>query len=291
MYLLGFAGRPEEAADGIKFLMCVDSGEAKKAFLLSMGNGVDGIKEEVERLEAGQYGTAEDVAEVKALLHYILYEGTSEKKYKNGIRDFGRPPGTKLEYFLNHDNAKKARLDEAEVVALRFYTTLAYIFMNIPLRDEKRRIDGNPCPLPVTTAFAEEGIKKLRKLNAPDKSMTQESPSHSKSRQGMRTLYRGMRSMKAADDFLELGGTELAFMSTTTSLEVCQSQPSRTCSMRCFVVSVSVAAACRISDEAPKHSTKSCRQCLFGRSSQRITLFYTWHDGASVRECERGSGA
>jgi hypothetical protein len=235
MYPLGFAGRPAEAADGIKFLMCVDSGKAKKAFLVSSDKGVEGIKEEVESLEAGTldeerlkageargYGTAEEVAEVKALLNYILYEGTSEKKYDNGIRDRGRPPGTKLEYFLNHDNAKKARLDEAEVVALRLYTTMAYKFMNNPLRDEKRRNDKNPCPLPVTTAFAGEGIKKLRKLNAPDKSMTQKSPSNSKSRQGMRTLYRGMRAMKAADEFLEQGGTELAFMSTTASLEVRQ---------------------------------------------------------------------
>ena len=222
--LVDAAGRPAEAALGIKSLMCVDSGEANAAFFISMGKGIQGIEEEVERLEASEYGTAEDAAEVKALLHYILYEETSQKKYKNGIRDQGRPPGTNLEYFLSHENAKKARLSKPEVVALRLYTTLAYMFMNNPLRNEKRRINGDPCPLPVTTAYAEEGIKKLRKLNAPDKSITPESPSNTKTRQeNKRTLFRGMRAIKATEDFLQLGGTELAFMSTTTSLEVRQS--------------------------------------------------------------------
>ena len=49
--LVDAAGRPTEAADGIKSLMCVDSGEAKTTFYISMGKGIEGIKEEVERLE------------------------------------------------------------------------------------------------------------------------------------------------------------------------------------------------------------------------------------------------
>jgi hypothetical protein len=50
------------------------------------------------------------------------------------------------------------------VVALRFYTTFAYYYMNAPLRDDERFAKGDPCPLPVTTYFAMEGIKKLRAL-------------------------------------------------------------------------------------------------------------------------------
>jgi hypothetical protein len=34
------------------------------------------------------------------------------------------------------------------------------------------------------------------------------------------TLWRGMRNLKVADRFMEEGGTELAFMSTTTAVEV-----------------------------------------------------------------------
>ena len=193
--------------------MCVDSGKANTAFYDLMSKGVDGIQEEVNLLCAGPYGTAEEVAEIKALLHYILHEETSEKQYPNGIRDKGRPPGTRLEYFLTHENAKKARLTKSEVVALRFYTTLGYTFMNNPLRDEMRRKRGDACPLPVTTANAEEGTKKLRKLNAKSQRLLTRKG-------GGVTLWRGMRATKATQEFLKEGGTELAFMSTTTNLEV-----------------------------------------------------------------------
>ena len=60
---------------------------------------------------------------------------------------------------------QEARLRKEEVVALRFYTTFAYCFMNEPLRDEDRFEAGQPCPLPVTTHHAVEGIKKLRALH------------------------------------------------------------------------------------------------------------------------------
>ncbi len=59
---------------------------------------------------------------------------------------------------------QESRLSQAEVVALRFYTTFAYCYMNAPLRDDERFSKGDPCPLPVTTYFAVEGIKKLRAL-------------------------------------------------------------------------------------------------------------------------------
>ncbi len=51
------------------------------------------------------------------------------------------------------------------MVALRFYTTLAYRYMNVPLRDDERFAKGDQCPLPVSSYFAVEGIKKLRALN------------------------------------------------------------------------------------------------------------------------------
>ena len=270
--------------------MCVDSGEANTAFYISMGQGIEGIKEEVERLEVSDYGSAEDVAEVKALLHYILYEETSEKEYSNGIRDKGRPPGTKLEYFLSHENAKKARLSEAEVVALRFYTTLGYKFMNNPLRSEQRRINENPCPLPVTTAYAEEGIKKLRKLNAPDtgRSITPESPANTKTRQNKITLFRGMRAVKVTEDFLQLGGTELAFMSTTTSLEVRKT---------IAVELICVVLLCKSLCWSRCHCTLAISVETLPTTQNLVVKTHwvaqasTWHDGACVRgtTCVRAS--
>ncbi len=50
-------------------------------------------------------------------------------------------------------------------MALRFYTTFAYRYMNDPLRNDARCADGQSCPLPVATYFAVEGIRKLRALH------------------------------------------------------------------------------------------------------------------------------
>jgi hypothetical protein len=63
---------------------------------------------------------------------------------------------------------QEARLSPAEVVALRFYTTFVYCFMNDPLRNDARFAAGQPCPLPVTTHHSVEGIKKLRALCVAD---------------------------------------------------------------------------------------------------------------------------
>ena len=86
---------------------------------------------------------------------------------------------------------------------MRLYTTKAYKFINIPLRNNQGQ-----CLLPVTTYFASSGIKKLRALNAP-------------SALSERTLWRGIRDIiKVQDYFVRYGGTELAFMSTSSELSV-----------------------------------------------------------------------
>ena len=144
-----------------------------------------------------------DIGEVGELLEYVCYSPTSEKKYPNGIRDEGKP-GMRLQNFLEIEKAKN--LDEAEVVALRLYTTMIYKFLNEPLRDNDRFSRSEACPLPVTTYFASTGIKKLRALKAEEKKFP--------------TLWRGMRNVDAPKEFLENGGTELPFMSTTQDLSV-----------------------------------------------------------------------
>ena len=80
--------------------------------------------------------------------------------------------------------------------------------MNIPLRDDERYADERPCPLAVVTYFAVEGIKKLRALNLKEGGAPPPA------------LWRGMRNLRVADRFMEEGGTELAFMSTTSDLKV-----------------------------------------------------------------------
>uniref|UniRef100_A0A6T8PQE4 NAD(P)(+)--arginine ADP-ribosyltransferase n=1 Tax=Hemiselmis andersenii TaxID=464988 RepID=A0A6T8PQE4_HEMAN len=203
-------GRPAEAASGLVAQMCVQH----KGFHDMLQKEVGGIEAEVAALADKYVGREEEeeAKEVGELLNYILYEGSKEKAYANGVRDQGRAEGTRLDYFTGHKRALVAELSTAEVVALRLYTTVAYKFMNMPLRDDDRKARSSPCPLPVTTYYAAEGIKKLRKLNAP-------GSEHGDTSNGV-TLWRGMRKVQVTPEFLEMGGTELAFMSTTTSLEV-----------------------------------------------------------------------
>lgn len=195
-------GRPVEAARGLVNRMNVNMSE----FYQLMSKETDGIIEEVTNF-AKEF---EDPAakEVLELLQYILYEKTSEKEYPNGTRDKGRV-GKDLIYFITHTKAQQAQLKQPEVVALRLYTTAAFRFMNGPLRDDMRHEDGRACPLPVTTCFAVEGIKKLRAHNLKE-GATADS----------QTFWRGMRNLRAAEKFMLEGGTEMAFMSTTTALEV-----------------------------------------------------------------------
>jgi len=175
-----------------------------------IAKGMEGIQEEVNQFAAGS--TNPDVMEVRDLLHYIRFEPTGEKRYKNGIRDHRRGV-MRLVNFLQSPKAIAAGLNEAELVAMRLYTTSAFQFMNRPLRDDKRYERNESCPLPVTTYFADKGIKKMRALHVP-------AGGGSLAAAEEVLLWRGMRNLEAADDFMKQGGTELAFMSTTKDLSV-----------------------------------------------------------------------
>ena len=193
-------GLPAAAAQGLEDRMCVQANRAK--FYERIGKEVIGIQEEVDEFSLGS--SDPEVIEVKELLHYIRFETTGEKEYKNGIRDHGRGQMTLSDFKLD-PKAQTAKLSEAELVAIRLYTTIAYIFMNKPLRDDERHSRGEQCPLAVTTHFAWTGIKKLRALHVQS---------------GERILWRGMRNLEVADGFMRWGGTEQAFMSTTRDLNV-----------------------------------------------------------------------
>ena len=202
-------GMAVAAANGLEDRLCIQQDISSSCFCREqnryhslIGKGVRGIQIEVNRFAAKS--PDKRAKEIKSILHYIRFEETREKHYPNGIMDKDRGK-MKLSDFCANPKAKQARLTEAEVVAIRLYTTLAYIFMNNPLRDEERYEQGIQCPLPVTTWFAASGTKKLRAL--------QET-------KGEITLWRGMRNLEVADGFMEKGGTELAFMSTTLDLEV-----------------------------------------------------------------------
>jgi hypothetical protein len=194
-------GRPGDAARGLQDRMRVD----QMAFFSRIAKGIDGIEEEAEEFAEG---SPEHCAEIREIIDYVLNQETSEKAYPNGIRDKGRN-GVRPSYFTTHSIAQQAGLSTTEVFALRIYTTLVYKDMNDPLRDDDRYAKGVTVPLPVLSFLATEAIKKLRVLRATSLQQNQEV-----------TVWRGLRDRTVSREFMQHGGTELAFMSTTTDLRV-----------------------------------------------------------------------
>jgi hypothetical protein len=158
-------------------------------------------------------------------LRYVLdmEAGATQLAFENGYRDcdekgelldsrkvwvddgnHGRKAvGMKLEDFCRHPDAKKARLSEAEVAALRLYTTAAFKSINAPLREQGRT---QPHPLAATVKLIHQAASKLRGAHKNRKSQT---------------LWRGMKQVAVTENFFEAGGgTEFAPMSTTSELAV-----------------------------------------------------------------------
>ena len=146
-----------------------------------------------------------DHSSISADLHYIMHEAAVEKKEWNGIRDHGRA-GRRLKDFMALKQAVEAQLTEAELVALRFYTSHSFNALNIAMRDSGRQ---GPHPLPGIMMNLQRGLKKLRALGSDDASSKQTV-----------VLWRGMSYMQLTQQFNAEGGTELAPMSTTTDVSV-----------------------------------------------------------------------
>ena len=178
-------GEFEHAAKGFDKLLNVSENEVLK----HASAGVTAIEEEVKALGN---------REVAKQLDYILWQCAKEKTLADGtVRDKGHA-GMRLADFLQHPHARTAELQEAEVVALRLYTTFAFQQINQPLRDQARISSGRPHPLPVTVMLIIKGIKKLRAIDA-----------HSDGATKAMVLWRGMRLVTPTDKFAEKGGTEV----------------------------------------------------------------------------------
>jgi serine/threonine protein kinase len=146
-----------------------------------------------------------DYSKIASDLHYIIYESAVEKKEWNGIRDHGRA-GYRLKDFMALPQAAMAMLTEAELVAMRFYTSHSFNSINIAMRDTGRKVSH---PLPGIVTNIERGLKKLRALGS-DNLMSKR----------VIVLWRGMSSMQIPQQFEIEGGTELAPMSTTADVGV-----------------------------------------------------------------------
>merc|ERR1712050_694082 len=98
--------------------------------------------------------------------------------------------------FMEAPEVKDAELTKAHVVALRFYTTTAFKYLNSPLRSTSVYYDKDKAhPLPMIVAFIAEGIKKLRAAYA----MKVEAGLVPSSL----TLWRGMKNMELPKEFLQ----------------------------------------------------------------------------------------
>jgi len=199
-------GKPKQAVLGVEHYMCVDTDELSRR----KADGVAAIRAEVQK-----NGTDVD----KECLEYVLDKeaGSSELRFQGGLkRDCDEKGnvlperrGKRLADFLADPSAQIAKLSEAHVAALRYYTMAAFKTINNGLRDQDRFEARQPHPLPVTVAFIKEALGRLRAVNAQSKQARERV-----------VLFRGMKGMAVKDNFLQQGGTELAPMSTTRSLKV-----------------------------------------------------------------------
>ena len=196
------SGSMQHAKMGLRKYLCV----GKEKVQTIMKNGEQAIITEINQLGD---------TEVIGMLNYILNEPCSEKSYPNGIRDKGRSPTMHLIDFVQDENAVGAGLERAHVIALRLYTTLAYKSINDPLRDQERFKNKEIHPLPATVIFLRDALLKLRVIvdDMEEKTQSIVVDTH-------KVFWRGIRKVHLTEDFIKNGGTELAPMSTTSSLKV-----------------------------------------------------------------------
>lgn len=226
-------GQPKDAALGVARFLGLPDGELAQR----RARGVQSIVEEV---------TTHGSDEVKECLHYVLQQsaGSSPKLFANspfprdcdaaGLRPDRRLPsgqGMLLADFVNHPNARIAELSEAHVLALRLYSTAAFVAINAPLRDSRR---SGPHPLAVTVDFLAEAIRRLRSVEADAAgrlSMSSSLATPSKSAHSELNLWRGLKDRRVPDGFEEGGGSELAPMSATSDVAVAVAYSRSSCSL------------------------------------------------------------
>ena len=205
-------GKPTETALGINHVMRVDP------LHFAMPTYAEAVRHIADEIEAS--GTASD----RECLDYVLRRraGSSDITFANGglkrdcdaagrllpSRQCADGQGMLLGDFVALPASRVARLQEAHVLALRLYTTAAFASLNTPLRDTSD--DRPPHPFPKTINFIKEAILQLRAASDTGGGGASDA----------QDLWRGMKNLRAADDFLRRGGTELAPMSTTTNLAV-----------------------------------------------------------------------
>ena len=148
-------------------------------------------------------------ADCKKWFDYVVHQPAQEQTISEGnagveVKQDTDNGGKMLVHFQHCSDPQTARLELHEVAALRFYTSLAFKWINNPLRRQIK-----PHPLALTTSYIYDGLKKLRATHLC-----------SKAKFKSRYLWRGMKNLTVSNDFMLLGGCEPACMSTSEALSV-----------------------------------------------------------------------
>jgi len=141
-------------------------------------------------------------------LRYILYDKASEKDCFNGTRDRNRG-AVDLADFMDLKEVREAGLSEAQLVALRFYTSHSFGAINVALRQATSDEGRKQHPLPATVMCIDNGIKNLCKIDAESDQAT-----------NVIEFFRGFTDTQAGPEFLKNGGSQTAPMSTTKDYRI-----------------------------------------------------------------------
>jgi len=147
--------------------------------------------------------------------------------------------GKLLDDFVQHPTAAAAGLKRIHVLALRLYTTSMHHSINEPLREGCS--PAKPHPYPSLVTWLCDALLRLRQQEAEAaraeelakaRRSTHSAPTDTSDEKSTRTMWRGVDALSVdeAFEFSELrsrGGTELGFMSASSSRAVAEEYANR----------------------------------------------------------------
>lgn len=152
--------------------------------------------------EFAKRGTDEDRQNIAGLL-----DGTYVNPPDSGSgKVYSRERSCK-EVMATSPEVEMAGLELHHLLALRLYTTSTYKSINNPMRQTPPEL---PHPFAATMYYISDALSKLREVQGKDPKM----------RNTQLVFWRGMQNLQMTEEFARTGGTEMACMSTTSSMDV-----------------------------------------------------------------------
>lgn len=152
--------------------------------------------------EFAKRGTDEDRQNIVGLL-----DGTYVNPPDSGSGKVDSRERSCKEIMATSPAVEMAGLELHHVLALRLYTTSTYKSINNPMRQTPPEL---PHPFAATMYYISDALSKLREVQGKDPKM----------RNTQLVFWRGMQNLQMTEEFARTGGTEMACMSTTSSMDV-----------------------------------------------------------------------